>query len=96
MPASFLARSKRRKGVSEVLGALLLIVVVVAAVASLSVFLAQAQTNAQNRESYITSVQNENLQFASAQFTPSTPARSGSWMKSNPTRSRLLHSRPLR
>jgi len=67
------ARYRRRKGVSEVLGALLLIVVVVAAVASLSVFLSQATTNAENRQNYITSVQNEDLQFAYAQFSPSNP-----------------------
>jgi len=51
-----------------------LIVVVVAAVASLSVFLTQAQANAQNREAYLTSVQDENLQVAYAQFYPNNPA----------------------
>ena len=71
--AHFPAPHRKRKGVSEVLGALLLIVVVVAAVASLSVFLTQAQANAQNRESYITSVQDENLQVAYAQFYPNNP-----------------------
>jgi flagellin-like protein len=69
-----LAPHRERKGVSEVLGALLLIVVVVAAVASLSVFLTQAQTNAQNRDAYIISVQDENLQVAYAQFYPNNPS----------------------
>jgi hypothetical protein len=61
-------------GISEVIGALLLIIVVVAAVASLSVFLAQATTNAENRSSYLTNLKNEILQIPFAQFAPNNPS----------------------
>ena len=72
MRRTSLAPHRKRKGVSEVLGALLLIVVVVAAVASLSVFLSQAQTNAEAREALLTSVKNENLQISNVQFALGT------------------------
>jgi hypothetical protein len=65
--------SSRRGGVSEVVGALLLIVVVVAAVASLAIVISQAQTNAANRSAYTVGVKNEDLKFASAQFSPNNP-----------------------
>lgn len=61
--------SDSRKGVSEVLGALLLIVVVVVAVASLASFIAVAQTGAQNRSAFLSSLKNENLQVVFAQFS---------------------------
>lgn len=63
----------RRSGVSEVIGALLLIIVVVVAVTSLSVFLSQAETSAEARQAYITSVQDEDLQFAYTSLQPSNP-----------------------
>jgi len=74
MSRSSLARYHKRRGVSEVLGALLLIVVVVATVASLSIFLSQATANSENRNAYLTGVQNENLQVTSIQLEPSNPA----------------------
>ncbi|MGA2665483.1 MAG: archaellin/type IV pilin N-terminal domain-containing protein [Nitrososphaerales archaeon] len=74
MSHSSLARYHKRRGVSEVLGALLLIVVVVATVASLSVFLSQATANSENRNAYLTSVQNENLQVTAIQLEPNNPA----------------------
>jgi hypothetical protein len=64
-------RVRARPGVSEVVGALLLIIVVVTAVASLSYFLATASQNAQNRSSYLTDLKNENFQVAYASFSPS-------------------------
>src|SRR5271157_3230015 len=69
--------SSSRRGISEVMGALLLIVVVVVAVASLATFVAQAQTNAQNRSVYLSSLKNENLQVMFAQFKAagSAPSR---------------------
>lgn len=60
---------RKRPGVSEVVGALLLIIVVVTAVASLSYFLVNAQQNAQNRSSYLTDLKNENLQVVYASFS---------------------------
>jgi hypothetical protein len=72
MRRTSLAPHRRRAGVSEVLGALLLIIVVVTAVASLSVFLSQAQTNAQARDALLTSVKDENLQISNAIFSLGT------------------------
>ena len=83
MRRTSLAPHRRRAGVSEVLGALLLIIVVVTAVASLSVFLTQAQANAQNRQQYLTSVADENLQVAYAQFSPNNQANQ--WELDSPT-----------
>jgi flagellin-like protein len=57
-----------RKGIAEVLGALLLIIVVVVAVAALASFIATAQTNAEARSAYLSNVKNENLQIVNAQF----------------------------
>jgi len=57
-----------RKGISEVMGALLLIVVVIVSVAALASFIAVAQANAENRSVYLSSVKNENLQILLAQF----------------------------
>jgi len=65
--------SGRRKGIAEVVGALLLIIVVVIAVATLSIFLSRAQVNAENRQNYLTEVQNDELQFTNAQFAPNSP-----------------------
>jgi hypothetical protein len=62
--------TRERPGISEVVGALLLIIVVVTAVASLSYFLASAQQNAQNRSVYLTDLKNENLQIVSASLSP--------------------------
>lgn len=66
--------SRRRPGISEVLGALLLIIVVVAAVASLAYFIAETEKAAQARNTYLTSVANENLQVPYAQFSPGSPS----------------------
>jgi len=66
-------RPRDRPGVSEVVGALLLIIVVVTAVASLSYFLANAQQQAQNRSNYLTNVHNDNLETVYAQFSPADP-----------------------
>ena len=63
-----------RKGVSEVMGALLLIIVVIVAVASLASFVSIAESNAQKRQSYITSVTDENLMITGAQFASSSIA----------------------
>ena len=60
---------KPRRGVSEVMGALLLIVVVIVAVATLASFVAVAEKSAQTRQTYLTSVQNDKLQITFAQFT---------------------------
>jgi flagellin-like protein len=73
-----------RKGVSEVMGALLLIVVVVVAVAVLASFVAVAEKSAQTRQTYLTSVHNDNLQITFAQFTQLTPSASNT-MCSGPT-----------
>ncbi len=64
---------RRRRGVSEVLGALLLIIVVIAVVSSLAFFVSEAQKSAEQRQAYLTSVQNEDLQIVGAQFSPSNP-----------------------
>jgi len=71
-----------RKGVSEVMGALLLIIVVIVAVASLASFVSIAESNAQKRQSYITSVQDENLEITGAQFNEGPP---GEWATANIT-----------
>ncbi|HXW37828.1 MAG TPA: archaellin/type IV pilin N-terminal domain-containing protein [Nitrososphaerales archaeon] len=63
-----------RRGVSEVMGALLLIVVVIVAVAALASFVSIAEKNAQARSSYITSVQDENLQVVDAIFAANQTA----------------------
>ncbi|HXW95550.1 MAG TPA: type IV pilin [Nitrososphaerales archaeon] len=57
-----------RRGVSEVMGALLLIVVVIVAVAALASFVSIAEANANNRSAYLTNLKNENLQVVNAQF----------------------------
>jgi hypothetical protein len=62
-------RVRARPGVSEVVGALLLIIVVVTAVASLSYFLATAQQNSQNRSVYLTDLKNENFQVVYASLS---------------------------
>ena len=62
-------RVRGRPGVSEVVGSLLLIIVVVTAVASLSYFLATAQQNSQNRSAYLTDLKNENFQVVYASFS---------------------------
>jgi len=64
---------RERKAVSEVVGALLLIIVVVSAVASLGYFLANAQQQAQNRNQYLTNLHNDNLQVIRASFLPCSP-----------------------
>jgi len=69
-----------RSGVSEIMGALLLIVVVIVAVAALASFLAIAQKNAQTRQSYLSSAANENLQVQFAQFNST-----GSLFDTNPS-----------
>jgi hypothetical protein len=63
-------RVRARPGVSEVIGALLLIIVVVTAVASLSYFLATASQNSENRSNYLTDLKNENFQVVYASFSP--------------------------
>jgi hypothetical protein len=63
-------RVRARPGVSEVVGALLLIIVVVTAVASLSYFLATASQNSENRSNYLTDLKDENLQVVYASFSP--------------------------
>jgi flagellin-like protein len=70
------SRTLRRKlqsnrAVSEVIGALLLILVVVIAVASFSLFLSTTQANAQNRQNYLNSVANEKLQVVNLELYPS-------------------------
>ena len=59
-----------KRGVSEVMGALLLIVVVIVAVGALASFVAVEQANAQSRASYLTNVHNENLQIVNSAFQP--------------------------
>jgi len=54
------------------MGALLLIVVVVIAVATLASFVSVAETNANNRSSLLTSLKNENLQVVNAAFQPTS------------------------
>ncbi len=68
-----MARFRRRRGVSEVVGALLLIVVVVSAVASLAYFISGAQRQAEARNSYLTSLQDDNLEVTHASFSPNDP-----------------------
>jgi Bacterial Ig-like domain (group 1) len=64
---------RERAGVSEVIGAMMLIIVVVVAVASLGLFVSYAQKQAFNSQNYLTNVQNDNLQVVYAQFYPSSP-----------------------
>ncbi|HUI01120.1 MAG TPA: Ig-like domain-containing protein [Nitrososphaerales archaeon] len=66
-------RTRARKGVSEVVGALLLILVVVTAVASLAYFVSAAQAQAQARSSFLTNLQNDDLQTVYATFAPNDP-----------------------
>jgi archaellum component FlaG (FlaF/FlaG flagellin family) len=62
--------SRDRKGVSEVVGALLIIVILISAVATLSFFLTTSQAQAQTRATYLATVQNDDLQITNAQFSP--------------------------
>jgi hypothetical protein len=64
---------RERAGVSEVIGAMMLIIVVVVAVASLGLFVSYAQKQAFNSQNYLTNVQNDNLQVVYAQFLPNAP-----------------------
>lgn len=69
----FFDRRRSRRGVSEVVGALLLMLVVVIAVGSFAYFLSTTQEAAQNRNAYLTSVQNENLQIVNVELEPNNP-----------------------
>jgi len=64
---------RERSGVSEVVGALLLVLVVVVAVASFALYLSGAQKAAEQRQSYLNSVKNENLQVTSLSLFPNDP-----------------------
>jgi flagellin-like protein len=76
MIIAFRPAPRRSRGISEVMGALLLIVVVIVAVAALASFVAVAQSNAESRSVYLSSVKNENLQIVFSQFkaSKSSPA----------------------
>jgi hypothetical protein len=65
---------RERAGISEVLSALILIIVVVTAVASLGFFLSTAQKQAEASRDYLTSVQNDDLQIVYSQFYPNDPS----------------------
>lgn len=66
-------RKGSRSGVSEVVGALLLILVVVVAVAGFALYLSSAQSAAEQREAYQSGVKNEDLQITSLSLFPSDP-----------------------
>ncbi len=66
-------RKRQKRAVSEVVGALLLILVVVIAVGSFAAFLSYTQSTAQNRQAYINSVQDEDLQITSVSPYPYFP-----------------------
>ncbi|HXQ92657.1 MAG TPA: type IV pilin [Nitrososphaerales archaeon] len=68
---------RRRRAVSEVVGAMLLLIVVVVAVGTFAYYLNYTQQQAQNRQTFINSVKNENLRiqniFLSTLNTTATP-----------------------
>jgi flagellin-like protein len=64
---------RNRKGISEIVGALMLIIVVVVAVGALAFFVSTMETQAMNRQSLLTSVQDENLQIVSITPTMVNP-----------------------
>lgn len=65
--------NSRKKGISEVLGALLLMVVVVVAVGAFAYFLSSTQAAAEARSNLISNVENENLQVVNIDPAPSNP-----------------------
>jgi hypothetical protein len=60
---------RSRRGVSEIVGALLIIALAISIIASLSYFLSIAQKQAATRSDYLTGVQDEDLQIVDAQFS---------------------------
>lgn len=59
-----------KRGVSEVLGALLLMLVVVVAVGAFAFYLSNLQTQAEQRNSFLTNVKNDNLKVQALSFYP--------------------------
>jgi hypothetical protein len=78
------SRLQRRRGVSEVVGALLIILILISALASLAFFLSTSQKQAQVRNSYLSGVQDDDLQIIDAQFWPSVD-HPGDWANMNVT-----------
>jgi Bacterial Ig-like domain (group 1) len=71
--------NRRRSGVSEVVGALLIILILISALASLAFFLSTAQKQAQVRNNYLSGVQGEDLDIVAAQFAQGLHTPSGHW-----------------
>ncbi|HZT36126.1 MAG TPA: hypothetical protein VFA15_09410, partial [Nitrososphaera sp.] len=63
-----------RRGVSEIFGALMLILVVVTVVGGIAYFLASTQKQEQDRQTFLTSVRNDQLQVTNTAVSPSDPS----------------------
>jgi flagellin-like protein len=66
-------RFARKKGISEVIGALLLMLVVVIAVGTFAFYLSNLQKQGEARNSYLNSVKNDDLQITNLQLFPNDP-----------------------
>ena len=66
--------AKRKKAISEVVGAMLLLIVVVVAVGTFAYYLNNIQNQAQNRNQYLQNVANEKLQITQLEFTLDNPS----------------------
>ena len=60
--------SRKNKAVSEVVGAMLLMIVVVVAVGTFAYYLSNLQSQTQNRQNFLNSVANDRLQVTNLQF----------------------------
>ena len=69
----FRLRLQGNRAISEVLGALLLMLVVVIVVATFAYFVSTLQSNSQNRSNYLSNIQNEKLQISNLQLSPNSP-----------------------
>ena len=76
MNSNFRRRLLRRgrSGISEVVGALLLMIVVVVAVGTFAYYLNNLQNQTQNRQSFQNNVANDKLQITQLQFSLSNPS----------------------
>ncbi len=63
----------KKRGISEVLGAMLLMLVVVIVVGSFAYFVSTLQSQSQSRSSFITNIQDEKLQISNMQLAPDNP-----------------------
>jgi flagellin-like protein len=67
-------RKNNQRAVSEVLGALLLMLVVVIAVGTFAFYLSSLQSQGEARENFLNSVKNDKLQITNLQMYPSNPS----------------------